>query len=171
MPCVRIAPVCSVLARIASKPPCTFGCSVFTRPSIISGKPVSSDTSITGNPASAIALAVPPVETISTPCAASALAKSIRPVLLGHGNQRAFDAARGIGHISHYLSSGVSNHATPLIPARRAHLKRTCSRGPILPAGRAAINAPLTAAILARSATCGFWQRRWSCGRLDACAA
>ena len=68
MPCACIAAACSVLSRIASRPPCTFGCSVFTRPSIISGKPVSSATSVTLSPASASALAVPPVETSSMPC-------------------------------------------------------------------------------------------------------
>src|SRR5947209_5899744 len=81
MPCAFIASACSLLSRIASRPPCTLGCSVLTRPSIISGKPVSSETSFTLRPAAAIALAVPPVETSSTPCAASALANSIRPVL------------------------------------------------------------------------------------------
>src|ERR1700757_1846318 len=81
MPCVFIAFACSLLSRIASRPPCTFGCSVLTRPSIISGKPVRSETSFTLNPAAAIALAVPPVETSSTPRAASAWANSIRPVL------------------------------------------------------------------------------------------
>ena len=64
-----------------SRPPCTAGCSVLTRPSMISGKPVSSETSRTAMPASAIAFAVPPVETSSMPKPASARAKSIRPVL------------------------------------------------------------------------------------------
>src|SRR5438874_8056562 len=81
MPCAFIASAWSLLSRIASRPPCTFGCSVLTRPSIISGKPVSSETSFTSRPAAAIALAVPPVETSSTSCAASAFANSIRPVL------------------------------------------------------------------------------------------
>ena len=60
---------CSALPRIASNPPCTRGCSVFTRPSIISGKPVNSETSATARPAAFSAAAVPPVETISMPCA------------------------------------------------------------------------------------------------------
>ena len=64
---VVVEAACWASSRIASNPPCTFGCSVFTRPSIISGKPVNSDTSRTGRPASAIALAVPPVETSSMP--------------------------------------------------------------------------------------------------------
>jgi len=51
------------------------------RPSIISGKPVSSATSRTAMPACASAVRVPPVETISMPRAASARASSISPVL------------------------------------------------------------------------------------------
>src|ERR1035437_10116680 len=81
MPCLSIAAACSLLARIASNPPCTFGCSVLTRPSIISGKPVSSATSITLSPASFSALAVPPVEINSTPEPVSAVANSLSPVL------------------------------------------------------------------------------------------
>src|SRR6516162_2563650 len=38
---------------MASRPPWILGCSVFTRPSIISGKPVTSETSSTATPASA----------------------------------------------------------------------------------------------------------------------
>ena len=37
-------------------PPWIAGCSVLTRPSIISGKPVTSETLVTGSPASASAL-------------------------------------------------------------------------------------------------------------------
>src|ERR1043165_7641794 len=53
-------------------PPWIAGCSVFTRPSMISGKPVWSLTSITSTPASRRVLAEPPVDRIATPCAASA---------------------------------------------------------------------------------------------------
>src|SRR4029077_6444054 len=62
-------------------PPCTFGCSVFTRPPSISGQPVSSATSRTGVPASRNRRAVPPVEIISIPSAASSRANSATPVL------------------------------------------------------------------------------------------
>ena len=48
---------------------------------MISGKPVSVPTSMTGIPADASAARVPPVETISTPLATSAWAKSASPVL------------------------------------------------------------------------------------------
>src|SRR5438309_11807056 len=57
------------------------GCSVFTRPSMISGNPVTSTTSATGNPASRSVFAVPPVEIRVTLRSASARANSTSPVL------------------------------------------------------------------------------------------
>src|SRR4051812_721019 len=81
MPCASIAAAWSGSSRTASRPPWTFGCSVFTRPSIISGNPVRSEMSSTVSPASRSALAVPPVETSSTPCLSSALPNSASPVL------------------------------------------------------------------------------------------
>ena len=72
---------CGVVAHAPSRPPWSFGCSVLTRPSMISGKPVKSAIERTAMPASASAPAVPPVETISTPSSASPRAKSTRPVL------------------------------------------------------------------------------------------
>src|SRR4051812_29275927 len=71
----------SLRPRIARIPPEIFGCIVFTRPSSISGKPVTSETSRTGTPFSRIIRAVPPVETISAPSSLSARAKSMIPVL------------------------------------------------------------------------------------------
>src|SRR5438034_4997648 len=62
-------------------PPWIFGCSVLTRPSIISGKPVTSATVVTGKPASASAFAVPPVEIKATPAAARARANGTSPAL------------------------------------------------------------------------------------------
>ncbi len=62
-------------------PACTFGCSVLTRPSRHSGKPVSSSTLVTGTPAAAMRPAVEPVDTIATPASCSAGASSSRPVL------------------------------------------------------------------------------------------
>jgi hypothetical protein len=67
--------------RSASSPACTAGCSVLTRPSRHSGKPVTSSTRVTGTPASVIAAAVLPVLTISTPALSSDRARSPRPVL------------------------------------------------------------------------------------------
>src|SRR4029453_6805173 len=76
-----IAFLCPVSVRRARIPPWMVGCSVLTRPSMISGKPVWSLTSITFSPASRNALAEPPVDRISTPCPASALPSSTRPSL------------------------------------------------------------------------------------------
>ena len=56
---------CAGLPRSARMPPWTFGCSVTTRWPRIAGKPVRSATSVTGMPASAIAVAVPPLDTSS----------------------------------------------------------------------------------------------------------
>ena len=81
MPCAAACFSCSALPRTNSSPPCTFGCSVFTRPSSISGKPVSSATSFTGSPSARSAAAVPPVEISSTPISCSARANATRPVL------------------------------------------------------------------------------------------
>src|SRR5688572_16145992 len=71
----------SSMPRRPSRPPCTRGCSVLTRPSMISGKPVYVETSVTGMPASASRRAVPPVLSNSTLRAARARAKSTSPVL------------------------------------------------------------------------------------------
>jgi hypothetical protein len=55
--------------------------SVLTRPSRHSGNPVTSSTRVTGMPAAAIAAAVLPVETISTPARCNAAARRSSPVL------------------------------------------------------------------------------------------
>jgi len=81
MPWACSAAMCSGKSRRASRPPWIFGCSVLTRPSSISGKPVWSATSVTGRPASASSLAVPPVESSLMPSACSAWANSRMPVL------------------------------------------------------------------------------------------
>ncbi len=80
-------PCCSAALRWlsnslrANRPPWTRGCSVFKRPSIISGNPVRSSMARTVNPAASKARAVPPVETSSTPRSASAVAKGTMSVL------------------------------------------------------------------------------------------
>src|SRR5690606_1206799 len=71
----------SSMPRRPSRPPCTTGCSVLTRPSMISGKPVRSDTSTAAMPACASSRRVPPVERISMPSADNARAKGTRPRL------------------------------------------------------------------------------------------
>src|ERR1044071_2223943 len=57
------------------------GCRALTRPSIISGKPGTSDIPMTGSPASASALAVPPVDTSSHFLSDRTRANGTRPVL------------------------------------------------------------------------------------------
>jgi hypothetical protein len=54
------------------------GCSVFTRPSMISGDPVCSLTLVTRRPADVSAVAVPPVESRVKPAFTSTRAKSTR---------------------------------------------------------------------------------------------
>src|SRR5688572_157767 len=81
MPCSFMAFRWSSRSRRARIPPWTFGCRVFTRPSIISGKPVYSPTSVTTIPFSLRSWAVPPVDRIWTPWESSALANSTTPVL------------------------------------------------------------------------------------------
>ena len=71
----------SSVPRRAKMPPCIFGCKVFTRPSIISGKPVWAETSVTLRPLSFNSLYVPPVESISIFRALSCWANSTIPVL------------------------------------------------------------------------------------------
>src|SRR3954449_8582604 len=81
MPCSFSVATCSGLSRTASMPAAIFGLIVLTRPSSISGKPVTSSMGRVSIPASARCLAVPPVETISTPSSRRQRAKSEIPVL------------------------------------------------------------------------------------------
>ena len=60
----------------------SLGCMVLTRPSSISGKPVTSSTSVTGMPESLSNFAVPPVEMSCTPRSVSPLANDSTPLLL-----------------------------------------------------------------------------------------
>src|SRR6218665_1267308 len=106
--CSSIEALWAGLSRTDSSPPCTLGCSVFTRPSIISGKPVRSEMSRTATPVSAISLCVPPVDTSSTPSRASSLAKSAMPDLSNTDSK-----ARLMGMV---LPSDIGNLA--LVPMR-----------------------------------------------------
>src|SRR5450755_1973642 len=81
MPWRSSAAMCSGRSRRARRPPWTVGCSVLTRPSSISGKPVCAATSVTARPAPARSFAVPPVESKAMPSAASSRASSTTPVL------------------------------------------------------------------------------------------
>src|SRR5688572_5146021 len=80
---------CSASVGSARMPPCTFGCRVTTRWPRMAGNPVRSATSVTGTPASAITLAVPPLEISSHPSSWRAEASSTTPVL-SYTDSRAF---------------------------------------------------------------------------------
>ena len=82
MPCALMVSMCSGTSRRARMPAMSLGCMVLTRPSSISGKPVTSSTSVTGMPESLSSLAVPPVEMICTPRSVRPLANDSRPLLL-----------------------------------------------------------------------------------------
>ena len=71
----------SARRRSARRPAWIRGWSVLTRPSSISGKPVTAATSVTGSPASRRARAVPPVQTSSNPRATRPAPSSARPAL------------------------------------------------------------------------------------------
>ena len=74
------------------------GWSVLTRPSSISGDPVTAATSVTGSPASRRARAVPPVETSSKPRATSPRPSVDQPRLVRDRQQRAPRGRdRGVG--------------------------------------------------------------------------
>src|SRR3954451_18268480 len=81
IPCSLSVATCAGLSRTARTPAAIFGLIVLTRPSSISGKPVRSSIGRVSMPASARCLAVPPVETISTPSSRRQRAKSAMPVL------------------------------------------------------------------------------------------
>jgi len=62
IPLLAASARCCGLSLFARSPPWTFGCRVFTRPSMISGNPVCAPTSVTGSPWAASIFAVPPVD-------------------------------------------------------------------------------------------------------------
>src|SRR5215217_2781978 len=71
----------SASERRARMPPWMRGCSVFTRPSRISGEPVCSETCTAGTPLSFRCLSVPPVLRMRQPSLCRPCAKGSRPVL------------------------------------------------------------------------------------------
>src|SRR5688572_8848040 len=122
MPCSRMT-ASSTPAR-PRRAPCTFGCSVFTRPSMISGKPVTAETSVTARPALPIARAVPPVEISSKPSAASSRASSTMPVLSDAESnaRRAFGLAISSGGQSVFAQLLAQGPAIDAEDRRRAAL-------------------------------------------------
>ena len=97
--------MCSGMSLLARMPPWILGCSVFTRPPRISGKPVTSLTAVTGRPAACRAFMVPPVETSSTPFCDRKVANSTSPVL-----SVTLRMARRIGSISIRILLGSCWH-------------------------------------------------------------
>src|SRR3954452_18608084 len=81
MSCSSAASTCDWFERTASSPAYRRGCSVLTRPSMISGKPVKSSIERTSSPDERSETAVPPVDTSSMPSSASPRAKSTIPRL------------------------------------------------------------------------------------------
>ncbi len=79
---------CSSRRRSASKPAWIRGCNVFTRPSSISGNPVTDATSVTGRPASRSVRAVPPVDTSSIAAGDEAAAQVRQPALVRDREER-----------------------------------------------------------------------------------
>src|ERR1700756_4822114 len=96
MPWLFIACACSALPRIASRPPCTLGCSVLTRPSIISGKPVRSETSRTARPAAVSAARGARGDDLDT-AGGQRLREFDQAALVGHRDQGARNLAC-VGH-------------------------------------------------------------------------
>ena len=76
---------------------------------MISGKPVWSLTSTTVSPASRNALAEPPVDRISMPCAASALPSSTSPALSETEiNARSMRARSGVGEGTYWAAADMA---------------------------------------------------------------
>src|SRR6188474_3171234 len=80
MPCCCMTG--SSTPRRPRRAPWISGCRVLTRPSMISGKAVTAETSVTSTPSARRSAAVPPVESRLTSRSRSARAKSTRPSLL-----------------------------------------------------------------------------------------
>ena len=76
------------------------GCSVFTRPSSISGKPVSSEMSLTAMPESRSSLAVPPVETELDPQAGELAGEVGQAGFVGDAEDGAVDFGSGGRHVA-----------------------------------------------------------------------
>ena len=85
----------------ARMPACTCGCSVLTRPSRHSGKPVRSSTAVTGHAGGAIRAAVEPVETMRDAGLVQAAGQLVEAGLVVDGDEGPADGthcpARGPG--------------------------------------------------------------------------
>ena len=180
MPCSCSAAMCSGRSRRASRAPWMAGCSVLTRPSSSSGKPVTSSTVVTGTPAARSAAAVPPVEMISQPSWARPWAKATMPRLsLTEISARGMtdDSRRGLHGFGKRHGAarrgGGEHHGGQQPVLDLEHARRERSRR-CRPAGRAPVPgrgsrprsytsstrwtvAPLSRAPLASTASCTRW--------------
>ena len=133
IPCAAMSPACR--SRCARSPPWIAGWSVLTRPSIISGWPVTWETSVTSSPAARSSRAVPPVETSATPRRAKPSAKGTRPIR----SEAEISARRGVTRSGGARIGGRwVGHGAPRRRARRDHapaarlarVRRGAARGP-----------------------------------------
>ena len=106
--CFFSADTCSGRLRRASSAPWMAGCSVLTRPSSSSGKPVTFSTSSTGTLAARSAAAVPPVEMISQPSWTRRLGKGDHAALVADGDQ-------GARHESRSSRSRVDGYSSRIV--------------------------------------------------------
>ncbi len=114
--------------RSARRPAWILGWRVLTRPSSISGEPVTAATSVTGRPASRSARAVPPVDTSSKPWPTRPRPSSTSPVL------SETDSSARRGNVMFRSACSVSTRARrpsiPTAPEARsatAHGRSRCS--------------------------------------------
>ena len=126
MPASISAERCASRRRSASTPAWIPGWSVFTRPSRISGKPVTALTSVTGSPDSRNARAVPPVETSSKPRSTNPRPSSASPDLSLTDSR----ARRGVGNArsAAVTSTMVTRPSIGTAPARASATARGSSR-------------------------------------------
>ncbi len=115
MPCSAIVDMCSGLLRSARIPPCSIGCSVLTRPSSISGNPVTSATSMTSKPASRSHCAGPAGRHDVAPGVDESASELVGPRPVVDGHQRAAD----LHAVAHLLSPGGSCRPTAVPPRPR----------------------------------------------------
>src|SRR5262245_58974924 len=107
--CVAISAAWVLSVRRPRMPPWIAGCSVLTRPSMISGKPVWSETSVTFTPASRSALAEPPVDRISTPRPARYWPNSTSPALSDTEiSARPMRARSGVGEGTYWAAADMA---------------------------------------------------------------
>ncbi len=109
--------ICSGTSLLASRPACMFGCNVFTLPSSISGKPVTSDIPTVLMPFRSRSVAVPPVDITSTPIELSSWANSIDPFLVRDTDQSTFD----LDQRYHLRIKWQSEEQLPRMNGRPAH--------------------------------------------------